>query len=449
MSADEPLILWVEAAVRSLKPLAENMGVTSLQTSDEIRSTGDLPGNYISVYGERHAYRIGVLGEVADLKRLVCLMVGAEPSDPLEEDDIWDGVGEIANILVGTMKTALIEVFPNLSIGLPMMTTGAIVYPKPEQWAVVHARLDDVPISILIQSHPLPAAVKRQRELEAEVREQEVVLENSRRLDAVGQLAAGIAHEINTPIQYIGDNAQFLKDSFGDLLSLIHKFEELKNAATHNEPASQLIDEIRAMESTLDVEFLFEEIPRAVAQSIEGVGKVAEIVAAMKAFSHPGKEKGPTDLNKTVRNTVTVSRNEWKYAAEVSLVLDEGLPMVNCVQGEINQVLMNLIVNAAHAVAEKVGDTGEKGNIVVRTGQGESWVDITVSDTGSGIPEAHRNKIFEPFFTTKEVGKGTGQGLAIARTIVVKKHGGELFFDSQVGEGTTFTVRLPLSAGFP
>jgi len=168
----------------------------------------------------------------------------------------------------------------------------------------------------------------------------------------------------------------------------------------------------------------------------------------MKEFSHPGsREKAPTDINKAISTAITVCRNEWKYVAEVTTDLDPELPLVPCVSGEINQVLLNLIVNAAHAVADVVGEQPtEKGRITIGTRRVGNEAEITVKDTGCGIPEAARSRVFDPFFTTKEVGKGTGQGLAIARSVVVEKHGGRIYFETETGKGTTFVVRLPFES---
>jgi len=167
----------------------------------------------------------------------------------------------------------------------------------------------------------------------------------------------------------------------------------------------------------------------------------------MKEFSHPGvEEKRSIDINKAIETTITVARNEWKYVAEVETRFDFDLPLVLCHAGEFNQVILNLLINAAQAIAQSLGDSSqEKGKIVVSTSHDEDWAEISISDTGAGIPEAVRSRVFEPFFTTKPVGKGTGQGLALAHTAIVRRHGGKIWFDSEVGKGTTFYIRMPLA----
>ena len=271
-------------------------------------------------------------------------------------------------------------------------------------------------------------------------------LGQAQKLESVGQLAAGIAHEINTPIQYIGDNAQFLASAFQDLARVI-QLQDVVARALRSAPAPQLAEQLQRTLSEVDAGYLCEEVPKAIAQLSEGAQQVARIVRAMKEFSHPGTaEKTMLDLNRAIESTVVVSRNEWKYVADLTTELDPGLPLVSCLAGEFNQVMLNLIVNAAHAIGDMVKDSGRKGQIHISTRSSGKCVEIRVRDTGTGIPEAIRSKVFDPFFTTKEVGKGTGQGLSIAHNVIVKKHNGTLSFETECGSGTTFLIQLPLEA---
>jgi PAS domain S-box-containing protein len=257
-------------------------------------------------------------------------------------------------------------------------------------------------------------------------------LAQAQKLESIGQLAAGIAHEINTPIQYIGDNAKFLGEAFQDLIRQIPSVQ----APVGSESRSG---------SDSDLEYLREEIPNAIAQLLEGVERVACIVRGMKEFSHPGSpEKTLADINRAIESTVLVSQNEWKYCADLTADYDRSLPLIPCLIGEFNQVILNLIVNAAHAIRDVVGNSGQKGAIQIITRRNGSWVEVLVSDTGTGIPEAIQSKVFDPFFTTKPVGRGTGQGLAIAHAVIVGKHSGTISFETAAGSGTTFRVRLPL-----
>jgi signal transduction histidine kinase len=215
--------------------------------------------------------------------------------------------------------------------------------------------------------------------------------------------------------------------------------------ALRNSPEPKLADELEEIVRQADIDYLRDEVPKAIHQLAEGVEHVARIVRAMKEFSHPGPiEKTPLDLRRAIESTVLVSKNEWKYVADVTTDFDPELPPVPCVAGEFNQVMLNLIVNAAHAIGDVVNGSGGKGTIQVSTRRQGAWAEIRVRDTGIGIPEAIQPKVFDPFFTTKQVGKGTGQGLSIAHGVIVKKHGGRLSFDTQCGAGTTFLIELPL-----
>jgi PAS domain S-box-containing protein len=278
-----------------------------------------------------------------------------------------------------------------------------------------------------------------------EKRALESQLRHAQKMEGIGQLAAGIAHEINTPTQFVMDNLTFLRDSWKSAEELLEQYRGVVQGMAGSIP-DEAAGRLQQAEKACDLEFIREEVPRAIEQSLDGSRRVAKIVRAMKEFSHPDSaEKTATDMNRAVESTITVARNEWKYVSEVVKEFDDDLPAVVCYPGDINQVVLNLLVNAAHAIKEKVKD-GEKGQITVRTRMMGECVEISVSDTGSGIPEAIRNRVFDPFFTTKEVGKGTGQGLALAYTVVVKKHGGKIWFESEVGKGTTFFITLPVSA---
>jgi PAS domain S-box-containing protein len=279
---------------------------------------------------------------------------------------------------------------------------------------------------------------------------QEKILESqlvqAQKMESIGQLAAGIAHEINTPTQFVGDNTRFLQDAFVDLQGLLAKYAVLAECCRTGSVTPEIVADAEAAAKQADLDYLQEEIPRAIAQALEGVERVTKIVRAMKDFSHPGGEgMEAVDLNKAIESTITVARNEWKYVAEVVTDFDPALPLVPCFLGDFNQVILNIIINATHAIADVVGDgaTG-KGTITVSTRHDGRWAEIRVRDTGTGIRPEYRAKVFDHFFTTKEVGKGTGQGLAIAYSVVTEKHGGTITFETEMGEGTTFIIRLPV-----
>lgn len=314
-----------------------------------------------------------------------------------------------------------------------------------------HQRLggEEFPATVLltrvqIGSHAFLQAtvrdISRQKRLE-------LGLNQAQKLEAVGRLAAGIAHEINTPTQYVGDNIEFLQIGYDGLVGLANAFHRMVETASADKLTSGMISEAKDLIANANLDYLAEQIPRAIGQSLEGVERISTIVQAMKEFSHPGATaKSHADLNQCIRSTVMVSRNEWKYVADLEMDLENTLPHVLCVAGEINQALLNVIVNAAHAIGDVVAGTEQKGKIEIRTRQDGDWAVIEVADTGSGIPEESREHIFDPFYTTKEVGRGTGQGLAIARNVVADKHGGTISVASEVGKGTTFTIRLPIDS---
>jgi signal transduction histidine kinase len=271
-------------------------------------------------------------------------------------------------------------------------------------------------------------------------------LAQAQKLEAIGQLAAGIAHEINTPTQYVNDNTRFLQEAFHDLATLMNQYEAVCQAVQTSCPTDAHLRAVETLAADIDAPYLRDEIPLAIQQSLEGLERIATIVRAMKDFSHPGGEdQVSADLNKAIESTITVARNEWKYVADMVVDFDPDLPDVPCFIGDINQVILNIMVNAAHAIGDLVA-AGKlsKGTITVQTRHIDDAVEIRIKDTGGGIPDAIQNKIFDPFFTTKAVGRGTGQGLAIAHGVVVEKHGGTISFETEIGCGSTFIIRLPL-----
>ncbi len=272
-------------------------------------------------------------------------------------------------------------------------------------------------------------------------------LARAQKMQAIGHLAAGIAHEISTPAQFVGDNTHFLREAFDDLHQILNRFQAVASAVQEGKAPAEALAAAEAAVRDMDLAYLETEIPLAIAHILDGVGRISKIVRSMKFFAHPGDTaKTPLDLNEAIESTIIISRNAWKYVADVETDLDPDLPPVPGQRGEINQVLLNLITNAAHAIAEKLGPGAtDKGRIRIASGRREGWAEIRIRDSGAGIPEAIRHQVFDLFFTTKEEGLGSGQGLAIAHSVIVEKHGGVLTFDSAPGAGTTFIIRLPVN----
>ncbi|HLQ76803.1 MAG TPA: response regulator [Terriglobia bacterium] len=270
--------------------------------------------------------------------------------------------------------------------------------------------------------------VDLQKKLADRVRELDVamsqlrLLQQAQKLEALGQMSSGIAHEINTPAQYIGENIRFIQESWSQVQPFLER--ESNNS---------------------DIDYLIKEVPKAIAESLQGIQKVSRIVRAMRDFSHPtGESKLPVDINRAIETTISVATSHWRYVADMETSLDDTIPTALCYSGEIHQVLFNLIANAADAIS-LVSNNGERrGTIYIATSAANGCIEIRIRDTGSGIPEEHRGRIFEPFFTTKVVGQGTGQGLSTAYSIIVQQHSGEILFDTETGKGTTFVVRIPI-----
>lgn len=317
------------------------------------------------------------------------------------------------------------------------------------------------PFAILKQNVGLEKVVSRKTlELENERGELEKALKELRlaqaqllqaqKMESIGQLAAGIAHEINTPTQYVCDNVGFVKTATSSLISLLETtqvlFDEIREKCA-GEPAVAAFDTARKQ---LKVDFLCRQIPGALDESLEGLGHIAKIVAAMKEFSYPShNEKERVDVRDIINTTITVARNEWKYVAELETHFEDNLPPLPCLRDAIGQAILNLVVNAAHAIADTIQqNVKEKGRIAISVTRCGEHMEIRVQDDGIGIPASIRDRIFDPFFTTKPVGKGTGQGLAIVYSIIVDKHQGQIRCESEKGVGTTFILLLPLS-GLP
>jgi len=304
----------------------------------------------------------------------------------------------------------------------------------------LEARVSQRTIELSAANHNLKDEMTRRAQVEVELRQ-------AQKLEAVGSLASGIAHEINTPVQFVSDSCSFLETATEDLIAVIAVYHaSLRELG--KEPMSQALADatarIHEVETERDLTYLIEQIPLAIARTLHGLSRVSAIVHAMKEFAYPDRsEQLPADLNRAILSTLTVARNEYKYVAEVKTEFAE-LPPVTCHVGELNQVFLNMVVNAAHAIAQGKSERDRPGLITIRSRVNGPNVEIEIEDNGCGIPSSAIGRIYDPFFTTKEIGKGTGQGLAIAHAVVVDKHRGKIEVTSRVGHGTTFAIVLPL-----
>jgi two-component system NtrC family sensor kinase len=314
------------------------------------------------------------------------------------------------------------------------VSSGESAFAVLEQNIALERVVSEKTRELVAQRHELQEALSSLKKAQSE-------LMQAQKLESVGRLASGIAHEINTPIQFVNDSIHFVRDAFHDVAALVEKYRRLR-ACAQADPA--MLADLDQAEQSAEIDYLMENIPKALDRSVEGLGRVATLVRSMKEFAHPDqRQKAPADLNRALATTLIIARNEYKYVAEVESDYGE-LPLVPCHVGELNQVFLNIIVNAAHAIESATKGTERQGRIRLETRHEGASVRISISDTGTGIPREIQDQIFDPFFTTKEVGKGTGQGLSIARSVVVDKHGGTLSFDSELGRGSTFHIRLPL-----
>lgn len=270
-------------------------------------------------------------------------------------------------------------------------------------------------------------------------------LSQGQKLESIGRIAAGVAHEINTSAQFVSDSVRFVRHALKDVPRALADYRSLAAGVLSGQDVTAAARKAHDTDEAADVDYFLKNAPDALDRALEGIGRVGTIVRAMTEFAHPDtRTKTEVDLNRAIKTTLNMARNEYKSVAELETDFGD-LPTVFCHAGEINQVVLNLLLNAAHAISDVVAGTTNKGCITVRTRALGDFVEVSIGDTGDGIPESVRDRIFEPFVTTKEVGRGAGQGLALSRAIVVDKLKGSLHFETRTGIGTIFFIRLPVS----
>jgi PAS domain S-box-containing protein len=282
-----------------------------------------------------------------------------------------------------------------------------------------HLRTRDGELPVLVSATVVQVPAERKRAIVciatdlSDRKRMEADLRQAHKLESVGRLAAGVAHEINTPMQFVTDSVCFAREALDELLA--------------NPDAETVAD-----------------VSSALTQAVSGLSRIAEIVKSMRVFAHPGRVKTTVDLDRAIRSALVVAAGEYKLVADVVLEIDE-LPPVIGYAGDLNQALLNLMINAGQAIAEVVSRDQTRGTLRVSARRAGDDVEIAIADTGPGIPEAIRERIFDPFFTTKEVGHGTGQGLTVVHAVVVELHGGSIAVETEVGKGSTFIIRIPIS----
>ncbi len=286
-------------------------------------------------------------------------------------------------------------------------------------------------------------AGKRIIELEDNQKKANAQLSQSEKMASIGQLAAGVAHEINNPTGFVSSNLKTLTDYQNDINNLINHYRklvtDLKETIRENLSSAieKQIEQIASLEDEADIDFILEDIMDLISDCKEGTDRIKKIILDLKDFAHPGEDKiQSADINDGIETTLNVVWNELKYKATVNKELGK-LPMVECYPQQLNQVFMNLFVNAAQAIEKQ-------GEISITTMADNGFVEIKIEDTGSGIDKKNLDRIFDPFFTTKDVGKGTGLGLNVAYNII-KKHNGTIDVKSQIGKGTVFKIRMPVN----
>ncbi|HEV8394330.1 MAG TPA: ATP-binding protein [Vicinamibacterales bacterium] len=410
-----------EGANHNLEQLTEMLEEKVEQRTSELTTTTQFLENVLAALPGALFVSDGQ-GQIHLCNEAASTLVGRPVSEltgsPLGAVFAWQHVDDGESPIVrgeGTLLTASGERVPVL------LSSAQLATQAPARVGAIHIAID----------------IRDRKQLEME-------LQQAQKLESVGRLAAGVAHEINTPAQFVSDSVQFLKEGLSDLFVLVARYRDLHRTVLSGGPVLEKAAEVSEAEREADLEYLIDHVPGAIDRSIDGLGRVTAIVKSMKDFAHPDrKEMVAVDLNQGIRSTLIIAKNEYKYVAAVEAHYGE-LPPVICHGGDINQVVLNIIVNAAHAIGDVVAGTSYRGRIGIETCREGDWAVIRISDTGGGIPEAIRGHVFDPFFTTKGVGKGTGQGLAIARTIVADRHHGQVSFETEPGHGTTFTIKLPI-----
>ena len=350
----------------------------------------------------------------------------------------------IRNVIIGLML--LLSSLAAVGCATVFVNRNTILTPLNELLRAIHKTRDGHKYERVdyCRDDEIAEVIRAYDELMQVLSDKEQDLRQAQKLEALGTMAGGIAHEINTPVQFVGDNINFLEGGVDDLLSVVRSYRKLADLVDAGHDARQALDDARRLETDTDLAYLEQDIPDAIDQMKEGLVRITAIVQAVKQFSHPGGDSNADfDVNEAIDSTIEVTRGQWKYVADLDTDYGDNLPKLNGQLGEFNQTILNLIVNAAQAIEDV--DRNDQGRIGVKTGYADGTITVEVSDNGCGMPPDVQERIFEPFFTTKEVGRGTGQGLALCYRIITQHFHGTIKVASTKGAGTTFAISIPVA----
>lgn len=432
---------WLTLAVEAMEEAAAMFGLSDMVAGGTCEPPQNDPGAFVWMSGQDHTLLMGV--QCADVLAVGTLL--GEEEEQLAQEAGTDIVGELLNIVAGVVKGKAEEAESELALGLPVFAPGSISPRVVRSTQAMRVNFGELAFTISLIEMTLSPEARKRREEAAKNERLKAELQLAQKLEAVGQLAAGVAHEINTPLQYISDNLNFLVDAFDDLKGLVDNLEGVEQKLEGNAETAPLADQIRGLKSDADVEFLDESVPTSLQTLRKGIEQVSTVVQALKSVGSAGmQDRRKVNVNEVIENTLVVTNNCYEAFADLETDLGK-LPEIEADPGQIGQVFIQLVVNAAEAIESSLdpNDEGARGHLAVTSYHDGDHVIIEVRDSGCGMSEEVRDKIFNPFFTTK--GEGVkGQGLSTVRSILVEGHGGTIEVESEVGKGTSFTVRLPV-----
>lgn len=441
VSDSEAISNYLASAVAPLTEAGELFGLPSMAPPEICEAAESYPGAFIWLTGLDHTLLMGLQCEEFSA---IGLAMGETEADAL--DSGTDGLCELLNIVAGGMKANTKDFDDSTVLGLPVLVTGPIAPRVVLASQALRVQFGDLVIVASLAMIDLSPEAKRRKQEEEKNKQLVEELQLSQKLEAVGQLAAGVAHEINTPLQYLGDTIGFLEEAFADLKGLVHELDTISKRFPAQDGGLSLTDALGELKEEADVDFLVETVPESIETARKGLSKVCTVVEALKSVGSAGQmQRTLVDINDLLVNTLVVTNNIFEMVADVEEDLTD-LPEITADPGQLGQVFIQLLTNAAEAIQVSLSELPEdsRGSIRVSTQHVDNEILVEISDTGCGIPDSIRDRLFDPFFTTKGVGKNMGQGLSTVRSIIVDRHSGTIDVDSTVGQGTRISLHLPL-----